>query len=197
MRTNTNVYPTLVDSILESKNQIMRNLALVLAGTMLLYLSAKLKIPLDPVPFSMQTFVVLALGMVYGWKLGVLTILAYILEGALGLPVFAGTPEKGIGLAYLVGPTGGYLLGFIFAAGVTGYLAERGWDRNFLTTTMTMVIGNIVIYIFGLLWLSKLLGIELAIKFGLIPFIAGDIFKILLAAILLPLCWKLIDRRYI
>ena len=78
---------------------------------------------------------------------------------------------------------------------MTGYLAERGWDRNFLTTTMTMVIGNIVIYIFGLLWLSKLLGIELAIKFGLIPFIAGDIFKILLAAILLPLCWRMLDRR--
>ena len=195
MGVNTSSYPTLATSLLEGESRIVRNIALILAGTMLLYLSAKLKIPLDPVPISMQTFIVLTLGMVYGWKLGSLTMIAYIFEGMLGLPVFAGTPEKGIGLAYIVGPTGGYLVGFVIAAGVVGYFAERGWDRNIFMSAITMIIGNVVIYICGLIWLAKLLNFKLAIKFGLLPFIAGDLFKIFLAALLLPLCWKLLGRR--
>ena len=195
MRVTTSIYPTLVNSLLEGESQAIRSLTLILAGTMLLYLSAKLKIPLDPVPISMQTFVVLTLGMVYGWKLGSLTMVAYILEGALGVPVFAGTPEKGIGLAYIAGPTGGYLFGFVIAAGVVGYFSERGWDRNILLSAITMIIGNVIIYVCGLMWLYKFLSFQLAIKFGLLPFLAGDIFKIFLAALLLPLCWKLLGRR--
>ena len=105
----------------------------------------------------------------------------------LGLPVFAGTPAKGIGLAYMMGTTGGYLLGFVFAATLCGYLAERGWDRSFVRTAVAMLLGNIAIYIPGLLWLGILLGWDKPIiAWGLTPFIVGDIFKIILATSLFP-----------
>ena len=195
MRATIASHPTLMDSAQKYGAQTLRNILLVLAGTMLLYLSAKLTIPLDPVPFSMQTFVVLTLGVAYGWKLGALTIMVYLMEGAIGLPVFAQTPEKGIGLAYIAGPTGGYLIGFIIAAGTTGYLAERGWDRNVTTTAMAMFLGNVAIYVPGLTWLSTLFGFEAAIKHGLLPFITGDLVKLALAAAVLPLCWKYLGQR--
>jgi hypothetical protein len=107
---------------------IGRALVLAVAGTLLLTLSAKMKVPFYPVPMTMQTLVVLVIGAVYGWRLGVATILLYLAEGASGLPVFADTPERGIGLAYMMGPTGGYLLGFVVGAAIVGWLAERGWD---------------------------------------------------------------------
>jgi len=106
----------------------------------------------------MQTLVVLMIGMTFGWKLGGATVALYLAEGLAGLPVFAGAPEKGIGFAYMVGPTGGYLLGFIIAAAVVGWLAERGFDRNVILTAVAMLVGSIIIYIPGVLWLGSIVG---------------------------------------
>lgn len=174
----------------------LRLAILALAGTALLTLSAKIQIPFYPVPMTMQTFAVLAIGMAFGWRLGGATLLLYLAEGAVGLPVFSGTPEKGIGVAYLMGPTGGYLLGFALAAAVVGWLAERGWDRSIVTTALAMLVGNVVIYVPGLLWLGGLFGWDKPIlEWGLTPFVLGDLAKLGLAAALLPLAWKLVGRR--
>ncbi len=173
----------------------VRATLLAIAGTALLWLSAKIQVPFWPVPMTMQTFVVLTLGMALGWRLAGATLLLYLAEGAVGLPVFAGTPDKGIGLAYMVGGTGGYLVGFLLAALVCGFLAERGWDRRFVTTVTAMLVGNVLIYIPGLLWLGLLFGWDRPIlEWGLTPFILGDVTKVALAANVLPMTWKLFAR---
>jgi biotin transport system substrate-specific component len=139
---------------------------------------------------------VLALGMAYGWRLGGATLLLYLAEGAMGLPVFAGTPEKGIGVAYMLSGTGGYLIGFVLAAALCGWLAERGWDRRFMTTALALLIGNIAIYVPGLLWLGSLFGWDKPIlEWGLTPFLLGDLTKLLLAAVALPIVWRALKRR--
>ncbi len=118
----------------------------------------------------------------------------YLAEGALGLPVFSGTPEKGIGLAYMMSTTGGYLVGFVLAVGTVGFLAERGWDRTPQTTAAAMLIGNIVIYIPGLLWLGSVVGWDKPVfTWGLTPFLAGDALKLIIAAFLMPTLWKLLS----
>jgi biotin transport system substrate-specific component len=194
MQATDIAHRTLVSTLGEGPNKLLVRVALVLAGSMLLFISAKFEVPVGPVPFTMQTFVVLTLGMTLGWRLGALAVLAYLAEGAMGLPVFAQTPEKGLGLAYMAGPTGGYLLGFVLAAAATGWLAERGWDRFFLTTALAMLIGNALIYAPGLAWLAYLIGAEQAVQFGLAPFIVGDVLKLLLGAATVPLCWRLLRR---
>ena len=187
-------FPTLATA-LWGRNAVVRNLALVVVGTALLAISAKIKIPFYPVPMTMQTLVVLGLGMVYGWKLGFSTVGVYLAAGALGMPVFAGTPEKGIGLAYMMGPTGGYLLGFLVAALVVGYLAEKGWDRRVATTFLAMLIGNIAIYVPGLLWLGSVVGWDKPVlAWGMTPFLVGDLVKIVIAMIVLPGAWKLVNK---
>lgn len=176
-------------------NRIFRNVILAVTGSIALTISAKISIPFYPVPMTMQTLVVLLIGMAYGWKLGGATILLYLAEGALGLPVFSGTPEKGIGIAYMMGGTGGYLLGFVIAASVAGYLASLGWDRNPLKIILAMLTGNIVIYVMGLLWLGALFGWDKPIlDWGLKPFLFGDLVKIAIAAALLPACWRWVER---
>jgi len=188
--------PTLADVLLPSKsNSIITKIILATVGSLALWLSAKIQIPFYPVPMTMQTFVVLVIGMVYGWKLGGATILLYLAEGAMGLPVFAGTPEKGIGLAYMLGGTGGYLVGFVLAAMACGFLAERNWDKNVLTTAAAMLIGNAIIYMPGVLWLGILFGWDKPIlEWGLIPFIPADMLKLALAAVTLPLIWKFVKK---
>ena len=174
---------------------LARSASLALVGSLALWLSAKLSIPFYPVPQTMQSLVVLAIGMAFGWRLGAATVLLYLAEGAVGLPVFANTPERGIGLAYMLGGTGGYLVGFVFAAALCGWLAERGWDRNAMTTAAAMLLGNIVIYVPGLLWLGILFGWDKPIlAWGLTPFLWGDLAKLVLAAGLLPGIWWLIGR---
>jgi len=174
----------------------IRNILLAVVGAQLIWIAAKIQVPFHPVPMTMQTFVVLGLGMAYGWRLGAATILLYLAEGAFGLPVFAGTPEKGVGLAYMAGGTGGYLLGYILAAAACGWLAERGWDRNVVTTALAMLAGNILIYVPGLLWLGILFGWDKPIlEWGLLPFVLGDLTKIALAAAVLPIAWKFVRRR--
>lgn len=174
----------------------VRNVVLAVVGSLLIWASAKIQVPFYPVPMTMQTFVILALGMAYGWRLGAATVLLYLAEGAMGLPVFSGTPEKGLGLAYMAGTTGGYLFGFVLAAAACGWLAERGWDRNVVTTALAMLIGNMLIYVVGLLWLGTLLGWDKPIlAWGLTPFILGDVTKVALAAAVLPLAWRAISAK--
>ena len=172
-----------------------RNVALAIAGSLLLTLSAKLQIPFWPVPMTMQTFVVLVLGTAFGWRLGAATVALYLLEGALGLPVFAGTPERGIGLAYMMGPTGGFLAGFLVAAWLAGALAERGWSSSFLLSGAAMVAGHVVILAAGVAWLSALVGLEKAIALGLMPFLVTTLVKCALGAVSIPLIWRAFGRN--
>lgn len=190
--------PTLFETLVTSTTvpkRVLQSLAVIVAGSLLLTLSAKVEIPLQPVPFTFQSLVVLALGVVFGPMLGLATVLAYLAQGALGLPVFAGTPEKGIGLAYMVGPTGGYLLGFAIAAYVTGWLARAKWDRNIVTMAIAMLIGNVIIYAFGVAHLASLIGFDKAVEFGLKPFVFFDIIKTVAAAIIIPSLWKLFGGK--
>ena len=187
---------TLAQTVFPSDNALVRNLTLAIVGSIVLWAAAKIQIPFYPVPITMHTFAVLVIGMTFGWKLGGATVLLYLAEGAMGLPVFSGTPEKGIGLAYMMGPTGGYLLGMALAAAVVGWLAESGWDRRIVTTALAMLIGNAIIYLFGLAWLGSVVGWDKPVlSFGLIPFIPGDIAKLILAAMVLPATWKLLGKN--
>ncbi len=165
------------------------DIALIIGGSLLIALCAQVAIPLWPVPVTGQTFAVLMIAALLGCRRGCFAVLAYIAEGAAGLPVFA---HGRAGFAVLLGPTAGYLVGFIAAACIVGLLAEKGWDRRIGTTVLAMVLGNLAIYAFGLIWLSCLIGVNAALVDGLYPFIVGDLMKITLAAILLPSGWKLL-----
>ena len=193
MNMNNTLVAGLWAASTESK---MRQIGLAFAGSMLMAISSKFQIPFYPVPLTMQTFVAIALGMTLGWKLGMATILLYLAEGAAGLPVFAGTPEKGIGITYLLGSTGGYLLGYAFAAAAAGYLAEKGWTRSLLKTAAAAFVGMVLVYAPGVLWLGSLFGWDKPIlEWGLYPFVYGDLLKIALLTATFPLMWKFMDRK--
>jgi biotin transport system substrate-specific component len=164
-------------------SSVTTKVMLVLFGTLLLTLSAKVHIPFWPVPLTMQTFVVLLIGMTYGTRLAGATLLLYLGEGAIGLPVFSGTPERGLGLAYLAGPTGGFLVGFFFAAVLLGWLAERGWRGNVWLITAAMILGHAVIFATGLLWLSMIVGWAQAWTLGAMPFVLATIVKTVLGVV--------------
>jgi len=170
---------------------IIYDVVIVAFGALILGFSAQVKVylPISPVPITGQTFAVLMLAALLGSRRGVLVIIAYLMEGVAGLPVFAG----GIGPATLIGPTGGYLFGFIAVAYVVGKLAEMGWDRRVSTTIAAMLAGEIVLYTFGVCWLAIMTNIRTAMVIGLYPFIVGDILKIALAATVLPAGWKLLN----
>ena len=169
--------------------------ALVIGGSLFIALCAQIAIPLpfSPVPITGQTLAVLVVGVLLGSRRGSMSVLAYLIEGALGLPVFA--PDGPAGLARLLGPTGGYLIGFAIAAHATGWLAERGWDRKAATALLAMLLGNAIIYVCGLTWLGGFVGIEKALSLGLYPFIVGDLVKLGLASASLPLGWKLLGKQ--
>ena len=163
----------------------------VVLGSIALTISAKLKVPFYPVPMTMQVFVVLALGLMLGFRLGVATVLLYLAEGALSLPVFAGTPERGLGLAYMMGPTGGYLLGYLLAVATVGWLAEWGWSKRLPEAVAIAFLGLLLIYVPGLLWLGTVVGWDKPIfDYGFTPFILGDAVKVLLAALLVTGLWQ-------
>ena len=163
---------------------LVKNLFLAVLGTILLAVSAKIKIPFWPVPMTMQTFVVLLIGVVYGWKLGLFTVSLYLLEGIAGLPVFAGTPEKGLGLIYFTGPTMGYLIGFLVTVCLTGYFT---FGNNFFNNFIKLVFSVSFIYFLGLIWLGSLIGWDKPVfKLGAQPFLLAELFKILLLAVLIP-----------
>ena len=163
----------------------------VIAGIAVLAVSAHIKIPFYPVPVTMQTLAVLAIGMTYGTRLSGATVLGYLGAGAAGAPVFAG----GAGIAYMMGPTGGYLLGFFVAAIVLGALAERGWTRSMITTAAAMVLGNAIIYLLGVSWLANLIGSAKAFEFGLLPFLYGDALKLVIAAVGVPFLWSKLHQK--
>ncbi len=167
---------------------------LILGGSFFVALSAQIAIPLpfSPVPITGQTFAVLVVAMFLGRWRGTAAVLAYLTEGSLGLPVFAGGVA---GVAKVLGPTGGYLISFLPAAYLAGYLAEKGWDRKVSTTFLAMILGNIVVFGFGALWLGKFVGFGKALGLGVLPFLAGDAIKIGLATLVLPGAWKLLNGR--
>jgi biotin transport system substrate-specific component len=157
--------------------RLVAQILLVLGGTAVLALAAKITVPFWPVPMTLQTLAVFLIAAAYGRDLAVATLLAYLAEGALGLPVFA----TGAGLAYMAGPTGGYLVGFVAAAAIVGHAADRGFDRNAFVLFGAMMLGEIVILALGAAWLAVLFGAEKALAFGVGPFIVTDVIKMALA----------------
>ena len=188
MKNNT----TLINSILSTYNinAYLKNIALVLFGTLLLTLSSKILVPFWPVPMTMQTFIVFIIGMAYGWKLAFSTLVVYLIEGALGLPVFA----KGGGLLYLTGPTAGYLYGMTIAAGVIGYFAERNYNESYFKSFISLSIGTFIIFLLGVGYLGSIIGYDKALAGGLYPFIPSEFFKIGLAVAIIPSITKYINK---
>jgi biotin transport system substrate-specific component len=181
---------TLSNRYLPNVSTILKDIFLILGGSWLVAIFAQIEIPLQPVPITGQTFAVLLVGAVLGSKRGAAAMIAYIAQGGMGLPFFAGGAS---GLSILTGATAGYLVGFIGAAYVIGLLAERGLERSVKTSVLPFLIGTIVIYIFGVAWLSIVLNsVSQAIQFGLLPFLIGDAIKLILAAVVLPIAWKFI-----
>jgi len=156
-------------------SRTLRLVALAVFGSALLWASAKVQIPFWPVPMTLQSGVVLLLGVAYGWRLAAATVLLYLAEGAIGLPVFAGTPARGIGLAYMVGPTGGYLVGFLAAAVIAGATAER--TRDTLALAIGLIAAMVAIHVSGTAWLATFIGLDKALTNGLFPFVPGDVVK--------------------
>ncbi|RVC78199.1 biotin transporter BioY [Mesorhizobium sp. M4A.F.Ca.ET.022.05.2.1] len=174
--------------------RLATQLLLAIAGTLLLTLSAKTKVVLGPVDISLQTLAVLLIASAFGLRLGVATLLLYMAEGAMGFPVFQGTPEKGIGVAYMLGSTGGYLAGFVVMAAIVGWAADRGWDRHPVKLFNAMLVAEVIMMAMGFAWLAMLIGPEKSWQFGVLPFIVGDLIKVALAASLVPAVWSLLKR---
>lgn len=173
----------------------LKQAAMVVLGIAVLAIAAKIKIPMWPVPITMGTFAVLSIGAAYGARLGLVTILGYMIVGALGFDVFAGSSAEKLGLTYMMGGTGGYLVGYVLATVALGALAQRGWDRSFGWMALAMLIGNVLIYVPGLAWLGQLYGWDKPIlEWGLTPFLLGDAIKLAVAAMLLPALWKLVGK---
>lgn len=175
----TRLWPQTADSL------AARGLLVVL-GCLLLIASAKVQVPFWPVPMTMQTFVVLGIGAAYGVRLAGVTLAAYLAQGAVGLPVFAG----GGGVAYLAGPTAGYLVGFLAAAVIVGWLADRGYCRTGLSTLAAFALGTLTIFALGAGWLAVLFGPEVALASGVLPFVISEAAKVALAVLVFPFAWK-------
>ena len=171
-------------------NRLLTHLLLALIGSVFLIISAKVQIPFYPVPMTMQTLVVLMIGMSYGAPLAASTVFLYLFQGAIGLPVFA----TGGGLAYMMGPTGGYLVGFFLSAILLGLLASNGWGKTWQTTAVAMILGVGVIFAIGVSWLGVFIGFEAAIINGFLPFIYADFLKIIIASFAMPTAWSVVDR---
>ena len=184
-----------------TQTKIIKSLLVILLGSIILAISSKIKIPFYPVPMTMQTFVVLFLGISFGWKIGLATISLYLFQGIIGLPVFAGTPEKGMGLIYFTGPTMGYLIGFLLAVYSAGIHKDLINFKNYnyinaLTVFSSLIVSVSFIYILGLLWLGYLIGWDKPIfKLGAEPFLLAELFKIILLTLIFP--WIIKLRKFI
>ena len=169
-----------------SQQKLLRFLFVALLGSIVLAISSKIKIPFYPVPMTMQTLIVLSIGVIFGWRIGLATISLYLFEGILGLPVFAGTPEKGIGLVYFTGPTMGYLLGFLPAVYFSGSLKVNYKYNLFVRLILNFLLFTFsvsFIYIFGLIWLSRFVPMEQLWMFGVKPFLLAELFKVLILSV--------------
>jgi len=168
--------------------KIIKLILITIVGTILITISAKVKIPFYPVPMTMQTFVILLIGITLGYKMGLAVVALYLFEGIIGLPVFASAPEKGIGITYFIGPTMGYLIGFLVAVYFTGLFK---YDKGPINTFLKLVFSVSFIYIFGLIWLGTLIGWDKPIfKLGAEPFLLAELFKMLLLLFLTPTLLK-------
>ena len=185
---------------------LVQSLVLVLAGTAVLTISAKVQVPFWPVPMTLQTLAVMLIGATYGSRLAVVTVLAYIAEGAIGLPVFANTPPQIAGPLYLIGPTAGYIWGWVVAAAIIGFAADRGASRSIGKLFVLILIGEVVLFAMGFAWLAWFatlssgeigLGTEKALAAGVTPFILADLLKVALASLLVPAAWGLLPKRAI
>ena len=173
----------------------LKQIMLVVVGIAALAIAAKVKIPMIPVPMTLGTLAVLTVGAAYGPRLGLVTIIGYMILGAVGFDVFASSAAGVSGIEYMMGGTGGYLVGYVIATLALGVLARMGWDRNAAKMAAAMLIGNALIYIPGLLWLGTLYGWDKPIlEWGLTPFIYGDLLKLAIAAMIVPMAWKAIGK---
>ncbi len=185
-------------------NRVLRNVVLVLAGTAILAISAKIKVPFYPVPMTLQTFAIMAIGAAYGSRLAVATVVAYLAEAAIGLPVLTNTPPEVASLLYFLGPTGGFLIGFIPLAWIVGTAADRGWDRSVPKLFAAMIAADAVTFALGFAWLAwfahlanGMSGVGPAGAFAgaVVPFVLGDVLKIALASMLIPAVWGVLARK--
>ena len=196
-QTQMLTYPSLFETLVVDKagnnsQKIYRYGILTLTGSALIAICAQVSVPFYPVPVTMQTFAVILIGLTYGWRLGGITVALYLIEGSIGLPVFAG--GKG-GMIVMMGPTAGYLYGFFLAAVACGWFTERGFDRSYLKLIVPLLAGNVLLYTSGLIWLGNFIGWDKPVlELGLYPFIPGDLMKIALVAVLLPTVWKYVER---
>ena len=176
-----------------TQTKIIKSLLVILLGSIILAISSKIKIPFYPVPMTMQTFVVLLIGMSFGYKIGLATISLYLIEGIIGLPVFSNSPERGVGLVYFTGPTMGYLIGFFSACFLASLIKT---DDNYFIIFIKLILSVSTIYILGVLWLGTLIGWDKPIiQLGVVPFLLAEIFKIALLTILAKKIFKL--RKFI
>ncbi|MBM1222363.1 biotin transporter BioY [Ponticoccus sp. SC2-23] len=192
-----NGQPVLIDTFgaRDGARHLIKQAALVALGVLAIAIAAQIRVPMWPVPVTMQTFAVLTVGAAFGARLGLVTLLAYLALGAMGAAVFTG---EGAGLAYMMGPTGGYLLGFAVAAWAVGALARRGWSQSVTGMIGALLIGNAIIYAFGLPWMAYLFlaerGAEWVLQWGMTNFLLGDAIKLMLAALLIPGLWTLMGK---
>lgn len=193
MSTKTVAAGPLIQRLVPVENVALRTALQIVLGVAFLALLAQVRVEIGPVPITGQTLGVLLLGAAYGAGLGGATMLAYLGVGGLGLPVFTGF---GAGFSTFAGTTGGYLVGFLFAAVLVGWLAGRGWDRTHAGTAVAMVLGNLVIYAFGVAWLTTIApDLSTALAWGVTPFLIGDAVKVAIAMVLLPLAWRMLGAR--
>jgi biotin transport system substrate-specific component len=204
MPSNVPARAALAETLLpEGALRLVTAILLVVAGTVILTVSAKIRVPFFPVPMTLQTLAVLAIGATYGSRLAVITVLAYFAQGALGLPVFTNTPPALAGPAYFLGPTAGFLLGFVVIAFIVGRAADRGWSRSFPRMLGAMLVAEAITFALGFAWLAWFLetpngtglGTAGAFSAGVAPFVLGDLLKIVLAAAAVPAVWRLVERR--
>ena len=201
----TNVHGTaLAPSLLPAtRDRTLAEAALVLVGTVILVISAKISVPFFPVPMTLQTLAVMAIAAAYGMRLGTMTVVASPAAGFVGLPVYPAPPPAAAGPLYFLGPTGGFLAGFILLALIVGYAADRGWDRSFIRLFGAMIAADVVVFILGFAWLALFaqagghtgIGFAGAWTYGVMPFLLGDLLKIALAAALVPASWGLLGGR--
>jgi biotin transport system substrate-specific component len=204
MRFNVSTHDALIPSLWTGPvGRVSRDVFLALAGTALIAIAAKIKVPFYPVPMTLQTLAIILIAASFGLRLGTVTVLAYLVEGAVGLPVFANTPPAIAGPAYFLGPTGGFLVGFVLLAIAVGYATNRGWDHSIPKLFVSMLLGEIVMFALGFAWLAWFaalstgangLGVEKALAGGVAPFMLGDLLKIVLASLVVPAAWSFFDK---
>jgi biotin transport system substrate-specific component len=185
-------HATLASRFWPETSSLISKALLALVGSMIVAVAAHISVPMLPVPMTLQTLAVLAIGATFGARLGAATLALYALEGAAGLPVFAPVAD---GYPGIMGPTGGYIIGFILAAGLIGYLVEQGWGRNVGKLFLACLAGAAVLYVPGLLWLGSYVGAEKVFEYGFAPFVMGDIVKAAVVALGVPAAWSLVEKK--